>query len=107
KDPAIQKKIKEIQQDCSNNSYILYEGLLYKLMSMNPYNTTKIKLIYLPSSMINSLLEAYHADPLGGHFGIQRTYLKLKNKFWWSGMKQSITQYIKSCLPCQQHNVSR
>ncbi len=22
-------------------------------------------------------------------------------------MKQSITQYIKSCLPCQQYNVSR
>jgi transposase InsO family protein len=74
---------------------------------MNSRNTTKIKLIYLPSSMVYSLLQAYHTDPLGGHFGIQRTYLKLKNKFWWPNMIQSVVQYIKSCLPCQQHNVGR
>ncbi|CAF1557320.1 unnamed protein product, partial [Rotaria sordida] len=42
-----------------------------------------------------------------GHFGIQRTYLKIKNKFWWPNMKQSIIQHIQSCLPCQQHNISR
>jgi hypothetical protein len=57
--------------------------------------------------MINSLLKAYHIDPLGGHFDIQRTYLKLKNNFRWPDMKHSIIQYIKSYLPCQQYNISR
>ncbi len=108
KDPVIQQKIKEIQQHHHlDNSYILHDGLLCKLMSANSRSTTKFKVIYLPSSMIDSLLKAYHADPLGGHFGIQRTYLKLKNKFWWPEMKQSIIDYIKSCLLCQQYNISR
>ncbi|CAF2647256.1 unnamed protein product [Rotaria sp. Silwood2] len=107
KDPSIKNKIKETQQHSTNNSYILHDGLLYKLISMHSRHATKTKLLYLPSSMINSLLKACYSDPLGGHFGIQRTYLKLKNKFWWPGMKHTITQYIKSCLPCQQHNISR
>jgi hypothetical protein len=57
--------------------------------------------------MINSLLQSYHNEPLSGHFGVQRTYLKIKNKFWWPNMIQSITQHIQSCLPCQQHNINR
>ncbi|CAF4172165.1 unnamed protein product, partial [Rotaria magnacalcarata] len=57
--------------------------------------------------MIDALLKSYHDDPLGGHFGIKRTYFKIKNKFWWPHMKQSIFQHIRSCLPCQQHNISR
>ncbi|CAF3544285.1 unnamed protein product [Rotaria sp. Silwood1] len=107
KDPIIQKKVKEIQQNPTRGSFVLHEGLLYKLMPMNLRNITKIRLIYIPSSMINSLLKAYHSDPLGAHFGIRRTYYKLKNKYWWPDMKQSITRFIKSCLPCQQYNVSR
>ncbi|CAF1438096.1 unnamed protein product, partial [Rotaria sordida] len=50
---------------------------------------------------------AYHTEPLAGHFGVKRTYLKLKNKFWWPGMLHSVTMYIKNCLPCQQYNISR
>ncbi|CAF1521778.1 unnamed protein product [Rotaria sordida] len=107
KDPIIQKKVKEIQQNPTRGSFVLHEGLLYKLIPTNLRSITKIKLIYIPSSMINTLLKAYHSDPLAGHFGTRRTYYKLKNKYWWPDMKQSITQFIKSCLPCQQYNVSR
>ncbi|CAF3264353.1 unnamed protein product [Rotaria sp. Silwood2] len=89
KDPVIQKTIKELQQNPSNNLYVLHEDLLYKLMKIHLHNKKKLN------------------DPLGGHFGILRTYLKLKDKFWWPNMKQSIAQYIKSCLPCQQYNISR
>ncbi|CAF3874280.1 unnamed protein product, partial [Rotaria magnacalcarata] len=78
-----------------------------ELMIIREGCTTKKKLIYLPSSMINHLLQVYHDDPLNGHFGVQRTYLKIKNRYWWSNMKQSIIQYIQSCLPCQQYNISR
>ncbi|CAF4736465.1 unnamed protein product [Rotaria socialis] len=82
KDSFIQNKIKEIIEDPTKHPYAFKDGVLYKLMTRNATNTTKTKLIYLPSSMINSLLQSYHNDPLGGHFGIRRTYFKIKNKFW-------------------------
>ncbi|CAF5026421.1 unnamed protein product, partial [Rotaria socialis] len=102
KDSSIQNKIKEIMLDPTKHPYVFQDGVLYKLMSTNATNTTKTKLIYLPSSMINSLLRSYHNDSLSGHFGICRTYYKIKNKFWWPYMKRSISQHIQSCLLCQQ-----
>ncbi|CAF1383777.1 unnamed protein product [Rotaria sp. Silwood1] len=107
KDSDIQQKITEVMKNPIKSTYEFKDGLLYKLMIMREGCNTKKKLIYLPSSMINDLLQVYHSDPLSGHFGVQRTYLKIKNKYWWPDMKQSITQYIQSCLPCQQYNISR
>lgn len=107
KDPIIQAKIAEVQKNPTKCSYELKDGLCYKLLPMHIDCNTKKKLIYLPSSMINDLLQVYHSGPLSGHFGVQRTYLKIKNKYWWPNMKQSIAQYIQLCLPCQQHNITR
>ncbi|CAF1412956.1 unnamed protein product [Adineta steineri] len=107
KDPVIQQKIIEVKKNPVKCSYELKDGLLYKLLMMRVNCNTKKKIIYLPSSMINNLLQVYHSDPLSGHFGVQRTYLKIKNIFWWPDMKQSITRYIQSCLPCQQYNITR
>ncbi|CAF1371924.1 unnamed protein product [Rotaria magnacalcarata] len=81
-DPNIQQKINEIR-DKVITSYTFDDGLLYKLMPMHVSNKRKIKVIYLPISMVDSLLKAYHDIPLAGHFGVKRTYFKLKNKFWW------------------------
>ncbi|CAF5161125.1 unnamed protein product, partial [Rotaria sp. Silwood1] len=103
KDSIIQQKIAEVMNNPVKSSYEFKDGLLFKLMIMREGCNMKKKLIYLPSSMINDLLQVYHSDPLTGHFGVQRTYLKIKNKYWWPNMKQSITQYIQSCLPCQQY----
>ena len=63
KDHVVQKRMKEIQQDPTRGSFVLYEELLYKLMTTHSRNITKIKLIYIPSSMVNSLLKADHSYP--------------------------------------------
>ncbi|CAF2101032.1 unnamed protein product, partial [Rotaria magnacalcarata] len=75
----VHQKIVEVMKDPVNSCYEFKNGLLYKLMIMREGCTTKKKLIYLPSSMINDLLQVYHGDPLSGHFGVQRTYLKIKH----------------------------
>jgi len=106
KDLFIQQKIKELKQHPNKQAYVLQDGVLYKLMLMKKNCLTKIKLIYLPSSMINALIKASHIGHLDDYSSVQRTYLKLKNKFWWPNMKHSIIQYIKDSLSCQQNSNS-
>ncbi|CAF1475073.1 unnamed protein product, partial [Rotaria sordida] len=69
KDQKLQQIIQELKDKKIINYYIFQDGLLYKLLPMSPNSKKKIK--------------TYHTDPLSGHFGVKRTYLKLKNKFWW------------------------
>ncbi|GAU30089.1 hypothetical protein TSUD_392450 [Trifolium subterraneum] len=60
--------------------------------------------LYIPasSSFKNILLEEIHATPVGGHSGIQRTYGRMKENFYWVGLKQDVVNYVNSCHTCQQ-----
>ncbi|CAF4443269.1 unnamed protein product, partial [Didymodactylos carnosus] len=57
--------------------------------------------------MIAPALRAYHDHPTAGHFSSKRTYYKMKFQYWWPDMYHSTEDYIKACLPCQQHNHNR
>jgi len=47
------------------------------------------------------VLELAHALPMAGHLGINKTYQKILNHFYWPGLKKDVTQYCKSCHVCQ------
>jgi hypothetical protein len=57
--------------------------------------------------MVRAALEASHDHPLSGHFGIQRTFDKLRTRFWWPNMHESVKQYILSCNKCKEYDVVR
>ncbi|CAF3405307.1 unnamed protein product [Rotaria socialis] len=103
-------QIQKIVNDLKHNPHISFElndGILYKLQSSS-HGKVKRKLIYVPSSMIKSLLVSYHDNPfIGGHFAIRRTLHKLQQQYWWPNIKQSVIDHIKSCIVCQAYNTSR
>jgi hypothetical protein len=103
-DKLYQEKIMEINSKSKNTSYVLENEILYKLVKRGFFTQ---KVIYVPVSMLNQLLKAYHDAPWAGHFGYRRTYLKLKDKYWWPHMKMTIQQHIQTCLKCQRFNVER
>jgi len=108
KDPHIQQIIQQLKSKPNNLPFVFKNNILYKLIIPSRNSKRKLEVVYLPSSMIPSLLQACHDDPMtGGHFAADRTYYKIKNQYWWPGMKYSIKHYIKSCLPCQQYNINR
>ena len=106
KDSKIEKIIQDLQSK-PNPSFEIKDEILYKHV-VNHHDKTEKQLIYVPSSVINSLISSYHDNPyVGGHFGIRRTLNKIRQKFWWPEMKRSVFNYVKSCLLCQAHNISR
>lgn len=59
------------------------------------------------SALQQQLIHAVHASPVGGHSGIPVTYRRAKQIFAWSGMKQSITQFVQACSVCHQAKADR
>ncbi|VDH99564.1 Hypothetical predicted protein [Mytilus galloprovincialis] len=49
--------------------------------------------------MSTSILKSYHEI---GHFGFDRTYLAIKNKYFFPGMYQAVADYIRGCDACQR-----
>ncbi|KGK36121.1 hypothetical protein JL09_g4729 [Pichia kudriavzevii] len=40
------------------------------------------------------------------HFGAWKTYLNLKDSFYWSSMLAQIRKWVETCRICQQHNTN-
>ena len=46
-------------------------------------------------------LNLAHGTPLAGHLGINKTYYKVLNHFYWPGLRGDTKQYCKTCHSCQ------
>lgn len=54
------------------------------------------------SALRTKLIAAFHDSALGGHFGVQGTYQRVKRMFVWEGLKQDVDSFVKHCGVCQQ-----
>ena len=107
-DINIQKISQQISDHVPDLAFVIKNDIVYKLITPSRHSKRKISVIYLPSSMEKSLIQACHDDPMtGAHFSFERTYCKIKNLYWWPAMKSAIRHHIESCLLCKQHNITR
>lgn len=54
------------------------------------------------AALQTKLITELHVAAIGGHSGIRPTYLRLKNLFYWPGMKLQVEEFVKQCQTCQQ-----
>lgn len=102
--------LKGVKQDVKrkrySKGYLLHDDVLYKrLKQRNPFDPAYV--LCIPNSMHEEVLNCYHDHPTAGHFGVRRTWLKMKDVCYWKGMKQSIYNYIQSCDKCARFNIRR
>ena len=56
--------------------------------------------IVVPRVYCPEILNLAHDTPMSGHLGINKTYHKVLNHFYWPGLKSDISQFCKSCHTC-------
>ncbi|CAF1309686.1 unnamed protein product [Rotaria magnacalcarata] len=106
-DTTIRNIIENIRTYPNNFSFVSKNNLLHKLITPSRNSKRILEVIYLPFSMLKSLLRACHDDPMtGAHFSLDRTYNIIRHYYWWSDMKSTIKRYIESCLLSKQYNVT-
>lgn len=59
------------------------------------------------SEEINNILHDFHMTPTGGHIGQNRLYLKLRDLYFWKGMRSLITKFVKACKLCKMNKVTK
>lgn len=81
---------------------------IFNKLQQKESTRTKLKIIiYKPPTIITNaneqtkLIEEYHNSPHGGHLGIRKTLLKLKQRYCWKNMNNMIKSHIRNCTACQ------
>ena len=53
--------------------------------------------VVAPRVYRHEILNLAHETPMSGHLGINKTYHKILNHFYWSGLKSDVSQFCRSC----------
>ena len=65
------------------------------------YNDLKVA----KKSELGRIFEAFHDNPTsGGHFGRDKTLSKIRQEWYWKGIKGDILKYVNKCEKCFETN---
>ncbi|GBG86654.1 hypothetical protein CBR_g41716 [Chara braunii] len=53
------------------------------------------------------VVAALHDGIAGGHRGVQATYAKISELYYWDEMMDMVGKFCRSCVPCQERSRSR
>lgn len=58
----------------------------------------------IPTNHQKLILHEAHDAPTGGHFGTDKTYMMLRQRFFWPRMWEATRKYVESCDMCHRVN---
>ena len=90
------KIIKNIEKE---KNFEIKNGILYR-------KDKEKELQVIRRFEIEGVLWMLHDHPTAGHFGINATYEKVKERYYWKNMLKDIEIYVKSCDKCQKRGKS-
>ena len=57
-------------------------------------------------SLREALIQECHDSPYMGHRGSLRTYMEMRNMFYWPGMRSMVDKYCLACVTCMASKAS-
>ncbi|GFW53134.1 hypothetical protein TNCV_3293811 [Trichonephila clavipes] len=73
------------------------QGVLYRYV---PDADSAEAQLVIPNAERELIMQRHHNDPMAGHYGEDGTFQKIAKRYYWTGMKKYISDYIKKCLEC-------
>jgi hypothetical protein len=91
---AFAKEVRQNIQNEAKSHFHLGNGLLWYKQN---------RLYVLEGKTRDTLLKECHNGLLAGHGGAKCTTTFLKKSYYWPNLKDSVEEYVKTCLTCQQN----
>ncbi len=68
-------------------------GIMFKTENHNrDYEKGQTRRLVIPESLIDMALSACHDEIGGGHLGVNKTWNKIRSRFFWKNTKQDVDQ---------------
>ena len=92
-DPVTQELLAKLSDtSVSTPNYTLQDGLIRYKGRIWVGNDAALRL---------KLVQAMHASAVGGHSGVPVTYRRIKQHFYWPGLKAEVRAFVAECQICQ------
>lgn len=85
--------------------WLVEDNILYRLFD-NPVIQSTVRQLVVPESFRKLVLEHSHDSVLGGHYGFNKMFYRVRQDFYWPGMSEDIRHYIQTCDSCNARKLS-
>lgn len=103
KDPwfcNIYARCRDRPQTCPN--YQIVDGQLFRFTKSKSTLTGDFDWKeVVPAEKRHQLVFDNHDSPLGAHFGIEKTYQRLRLRYFWPGMYKDVEDFVSHCSTCR------
>ncbi len=59
-----------------------------------------ISRLVVPQMLRHTIMQEFHDSLIGGHQGVERTFRKIADRFWWPQCYNDVYHWVKSCEKC-------
>ena len=100
-----QRAITHENAEAESTCYYMSNGLLMRkwrnpVVSADEEWSTYHQIV-VPPQYRSAILRLAHDHPLSGHLGINKTYSRVSQHYFWPKLKKDVQQYCRSCETCQ------
>ena len=81
------------------NQLTVRNGLLHRLFNDQSDDRCWLQLI-LPSKFRSEVLASLHEGVAGGHLGQEKTFNRVKERFYWPGYYKDVCSWCQTCVSC-------
>ncbi|GFW28333.1 transposon Tf2-11 polyprotein [Trichonephila clavipes] len=83
--------------------YLMNQGVLFRYA---PDSESEEAQLVVPSHERTLILKNHHDAPMAGHYGTEGTNTRLAKNYYWTGMREYITDFVKNCPGCIKYKAS-
>lgn len=84
------------------NPQFFFQDQVLKRRWTPPRQDTEKEQVVLPQKYRETVLKTAHCTPLSGHFGKNRTCLRILSRFFWPGIRRDVANLCQECQVCQK-----
>ena len=77
----------------------LSQGILFRRWE-EASGVTSQQLLVVPQSLVPTVIRSLHNDVGGGHLGLTKTLAKIKDRFYWPGLRTDVEDWCQQCHGC-------
>ena len=75
-----------------HSEYVIQDNILYHVGKENRFETDPFLQLVIPLKLVNTVLECFHDDLGGGHVGLEKTYQKIRSKYFWINCYKNVIE---------------
>ena len=79
----------------------MISGLLYRRWESDD-NSIMSRQLIVPFKYRQTIMQSLHDERTSAHMGRRRTIAKIKRRFYWFKMRETISRYVRTCDICQR-----